>query len=57
MAQELEEKKKKKVFYHFYYPDLHIYINIWRFCKEKVEAEQLKQKSVVLLMSTTTSPV
>lgn len=37
-------------FYHFYHPDLHIYINIWRFCTEKVEVEWLKQKSVALLI-------
>lgn len=30
---------KKRVFYHFYHPDLHIYINIWSLCIEKVEVD------------------
>lgn len=58
MAQELEERKM--VFHHFYHPDLHIYINIWRFCTEKVEAELSKQKkkcSAIAMSMTLTSPI
>lgn len=53
-------EKKKKVFYHFYYPDLHIHINIWRLWEEKLEAEQLEKKKIkhnVTDISTNISPV
>lgn len=47
MALELEKKNILSLFYH---SDLHIYINIWRFCSEKAEVKLLKQNSVVLLI-------